>query len=469
MQIYSTLGRSLAPFEPVVPNKVGIYVCGPTVQSDPHVGHGRSAVAFDVLRRYLVWRGYDVTYVRNVTDIEDKIIQAARTEGISTDELARRVGASFERAQDDLAVLRPDIEPRATDHIDEILAMISELIDREIAYEAEGDVYFSVRAHAGYGKLSGRNLDDLLSGARVEPTAHKRDPLDFALWKAAKPGEPSWDAPWGPGRPGWHIECSAMARKYLGDTFDIHGGGSDLIFPHHENEIAQSEAATGVRFAKYWLHNGMVTLSGEKMAKSTGHVIDLLGTLERYPPLAVRLLYLRAQYRSPLEFSEDLLVDATSSYERLAGFVRRTESLEDVAPDASTMERFVEAMDDDINTPVALAVVFDAIKEGNRRIEADGDAASLAAAIRTMLDVLGLLETATVGLDDLAEELAELASAFDVESEGPPEDIVGRLVEARATARANRQWDVADRLRDQLAGVGIVIEDSADGVRWRRT
>ncbi|MCZ6567816.1 MAG: cysteine--tRNA ligase, partial [Actinobacteria bacterium] len=268
LEVYSTLHRALVPFEPRSEGKVSMYVCGPTVQSEPHVGHGRSAVAFDVIRRYLVWSGYDVTFVRNITDIEDKIIAAAEEAGESVETLAREMAGRFEDGFVGLGVLSPDFEPKATEHIDEIINLTAVLIDRGLAYASDGDVYFSVRALESYGKLSGRDPDDLRSGYRIEVDESKEDPLDFAVWKSAKPGEPWWESPWGPGRPGWHIECSAMAEKYLGLDFDIHGGGSDLIFPHHENEIAQSEGGSGTTFARYWLHNGMVNLGGEKMAKS---------------------------------------------------------------------------------------------------------------------------------------------------------------------------------------------------------
>ncbi|MCZ6631613.1 MAG: cysteine--tRNA ligase, partial [Actinobacteria bacterium] len=275
LEVYSTLHRAHVPFEPRSEGKVSMYVCGPTVQSEPHVGHGRSAVAFDVIRRYLVWSGYDVTFVRNITDIEDKIIAAAEEAGESVETLAREMAGRFEDGFVGLGVLSPDFEPKATEHIDEIINLTAVLIDRGLAYASDGDVYFSVRALESYGKLSGRDPDDLRSGYRIEVDESKEDPLDFAVWKSAKPGEPWWESPWGPGRPGWHIECSAMAEKYLGLDFDIHGGGSDLIFPHHENEIAQSEGGSGTTFARYWLHNGMVNLGGEKMAKSTGLVVDL--------------------------------------------------------------------------------------------------------------------------------------------------------------------------------------------------
>jgi len=324
MHVYNTLGRALQDFEPRTPGEVSMYVCGPTVQSAPHVGHGRQAVAFDVIRRYLSWRGHRVRFVTNVTDVEDKIINAAADAGITVEEVARRATAQFLDAYARLRVLPANDLVYATAEIPSMVALIATLVERGHAYAAGGDVYFAVRSLPAYGKLSGRNVDDMRSGARIEPGELKRDPLDFALWKASKPGEPTWDSPWGPGRPGWHIECSAMAVARLGFGFDIHGGGLDLIFPHHENEIAQSEAAEGSEpFARYWLHNGMLTLRGEKMSKSEGNVVGLLDVLDRYRPEAVRLYYLRAHYRQPLEFGDDLLADAEASLGRLWAFRRR--------------------------------------------------------------------------------------------------------------------------------------------------
>ena len=470
LRLSNTLTRVTERFEPLDDAKVGMYVCGPTVQSAPHLGHGRSAVAFDAIRRYLQFRGFDVTYVRNITDVEDKIIAAAEESGETTDELASRVAKSFADAYADLAVLEPDVEPKATEHIPEMIELIERLIDRGLAYARDdGDVYFSVRSLEQYGKLSGRNVDELRSGARIEVSDAKVDPLDFALWKSAKPGEPSWDAPWGAGRPGWHIECSAMAAKYLGESFDIHGGGTDLIFPHHENEIAQSEGASGKPFAKYWLHNGMVNLGGEKMSKSTGHLIGLDEAIARYGGSAVRLFYLRAHYRSPLDFSEDLAEEAVTSLRRISGLVERAgEVAGDADPDV--IDRFVEKMDDDLNTPEALGVLFETVRDANRRLDAGSDAGALVAALTAMLDVLGIeLPTDEArDLSDLSDQVSALASDLGVEPADAPSATIDRLVERRSTARSERDFALSDEIRDRLGELGIVIEDGADGSQWHR-
>ncbi len=465
MQVFNTLGRTLEPFVPRDPGKISMYVCGPTVQSEPHLGHGRAGVAFDVIRRYFRWKGFEVTHAQNVTDIEDKIIAAANERGIPVADLAAEMTARFDACYRALGVERPDIEPRATEHIDQMLNLISILIERNLAYPAGGDVYFSVRSLPGYGRLSGRNLDDLLSGARVTIGEHKRDPLDFALWKAAKPGEPKWDSPWGQGRPGWHIECSAMAAEYLGDGFDIHGGGTDLIFPHHENEIAQSEGAGAAPFARYWLHNEMLNLGGEKMAKSTGHVIDLATAIDRFGGMTVRLFYLRAHYRSPLEYSEHLLEDAAAALERLRAFGRRSED-DGAAADRELLARFTAAMDDDFNTPDALAVIFEAVKEGNRRLDEGVDGGPIVAVFSTMVRVLGLDLALTDG-EDIESVLAALAGRFGVVA-GPVDQMVEALLAKRTQARDDRDWATSDAIRDNLADLGVIVEDTANGARWHR-
>jgi cysteinyl-tRNA synthetase len=464
LQVYSTLHRELVDLVPASPGEIGIYVCGATVQSEPHVGHGRYAVVFDVIRRYLTWRGNKVTYVRNITDIDDKIIAAAAAAGESVADRAKRISALFDDAYEALGVLPPDVEPKATEHVPEMISLIETLLGRGLAYSAEnGDVYFAVRAFESYGKLSGRRPDELRSGARVEVSEAKHDPLDFALWKSAKPGEPFWDSPWGPGRPGWHIECSAMAARYLGHDFAIHGGGSDLIFPHHENEIAQSEGASGKTFARYWLHNGMLNLSGEKMSKSTGRLIDLDEAIRRFGGMSIRLFYLRAHYRSPLEFSEELLEGAASSYERLQRFLARARPPSEAEPDPELIGRFIAAMDDDFGTPQALAVIFDAVAEAHRGIDSGHPLPAYEAAIREMLTVLGLAEHPGGGAEAVNALAAELCLPA-----GSLEEVMVAILAARAEARAERDFARSDLIRDRLEAAGIVVEDTADGARWFR-
>jgi cysteinyl-tRNA synthetase len=439
VQIFNTLGRALETFEPRDAGRVGMYVCGATVQSKPHLGHGRYAVVFDVVRRYFSYLGYDVTYVRNI----------------------------FATAYDALGILPADIEPRATEHIPQMITMIEHLIEGGHAYEAGGDVYFSVRRFPGYGKLSGHKVDELQSGARVATGDIKRDPLDFAVWKAAKPGEPSWPSPWGNGRPGWHIECSAMSYEYLGASFDIHGGGNDLIFPHHENEIAQAEAALGVEpFARQWMHNGMMTLTGEKMSKSTGHIIDLLDAVEKYPGVAVRLFYLRTHYRKPLDFSEEALADATSSLGRLWTFRRRRSEPAEDQPDTTTMESFSRAMDNDFDVAGGLGALFDAVREGNRRLDAGDAAGPWLAAYDEIVGVLGLAEPVR-GYDDIAAGLAALGVQHGIKGLSGS-GLVDALVEHRSAARANKDWATGDTIRDGLAEFGVIVEDGADGSAWHR-
>ena len=468
IHLYNTLGRRRQPLQPAEPDHVRMYVCGPTVQSEPHLGHGRSAVAFDVIRRYLAWRGFRVTFVRNITDVDDKIIQEAGRRGMPPEELAAEMTARFREAFQALNVAPPDAEPAATAHIGEMLEMIARLEERGLAYPAGGDVYFRVREKEDYGKLSGRDPDQLLAGARVEPGEAKRDPLDFALWKGAKPGEPSWKSPWGAGRPGWHIECSAMSARYLGIPFDIHAGGADLIFPHHENEIAQSEGAYGEPFARYWLHNGMVNLQGEKMSKSTGRLIDLAGAAAQAGGAALRLFFLRAAYRSPLEFSPRHLDEAAANLERLRAFRRRSPSAG--PPDRAVMARFTEVMDDDFNTAEGLAVLFEAVREGNIRLDRGRPADGLAAAAAEITAVLGVDLDGDDGGKSAADAagLRALAGVFDVTGDDP-EQLLAGLVEARGRARESRDWATADEIRDGLSRLGIVLEDSAGGTRWHRS
>ncbi|HEX6947686.1 MAG TPA: cysteine--tRNA ligase [Acidimicrobiia bacterium] len=461
IRVYNTLTRRLEDFDTREPGRVGMYVCGPTVQSEPHVGHGRSAVVFDVIRRYLVWRGFDVTFVRNITDVEDKIIAAANESGESMSSLAERMGARFAEVHRGLGVLDPDVEPKASEHIEEIIALTSALIDRGLAYASDGDVYFRVSALESYGKLSGVRPEELRSGYRIEVGESKIDPLDFALWKGAKPGEPYWESPWGPGRPGWHIECSAMAEKYLGLEFDIHGGGSDLIFPHHENEIAQSEGASGRPLARYWLHNGMVNLGGEKMSKSEGRIVDLATILRERGGRALRLLFLRAHYRSPIEYSSELLADAEEALGRLDRFRERVVPGE---PDPHALDRFREVMDDDFATPEAVSLLFDLVREGNRLADAGEDASALAGAVEEIVGVLGICD-AWAAPEEIPDVTA-VAERFGVDATGVA--AIESLIELRRRARAERRFDEADAIRTALEEVGVQLEDGPDGTRWVR-
>jgi len=457
LRLYDTRSRAVRPFTPLVEGRVGLYVCGPTVQAAPHVGHVRSAIAFDVLRRWLAESGYEVTLVRNVTDIDDKILRDAAAQGIPFWQLAERQTRAFNRAYDALGVLPPTAEPRATGHVPEMLALIATLIETGYAYPAGGDVYFDVRKLASYGELSCQSPDNLQSG---EPTTTaKHDPLDFALWKGAKPGEPSWDTPWGPGRPGWHLECSAMVARYLGSEFDIHGGGLDLVFPHHENELAQSTAA-GHGFARWWVHNGLVTTAGEKMSKSVGNstvVGELLDAGVR--PQVLRYALGAAHYRSGLEWSDDVLIEATSAYARLETFVRNAadaaDGQEGVLPD-DPWPQFATALDDDLAVPRALAALHGAVGRGNAAL-ADDDRTAVAgwlAAVRRMLRVLGL-------------DPASWPPAGDSALQPVVDALVRVALQARADARARRDYAAADAVRDALSAAGIVVEDTPAGARWR--
>src|SRR4051812_44097757 len=429
MRLLDTLSRRTREFDPVRPGAVSIYVCGPTVQSPPHVGHMRSAIAFDILRRWLSVTGYDVTFLRNVTDIDDKILHNAGHEDVPWWALASRNTRLFTEAYDALNVLPPTGEPHATGHVPEMVTLMQRLIDAGHAYAAGGDVYFDVRSFPSYGELSGQQPDQMLSG---EEPAAKRDPLDFALWKGAKPGEPAWETPWGPGRPGWHLECSAMATRYLGAEFDIHGGGLDLVFPHHENEIAQSNAA-GDPFARYWLHNGMVNTGGEKMSKSLGNSLVVADVLQRARPLALRYFLGSAHYRSDLDWSEEALVDADTAYSRVEGFLDRAgEMLGDTFAVAAVVPpTFADALDDDLAVPRALGVLHDTVRVGNTAL-ADGDKDALGAAygaVAAMVDVLGLspADFATgSGADDSLHRVVDR--------------LVPAMLEARQAARTRKDF-----------------------------
>ena len=458
MRLYDTATRAVRDFVPREPGKVGIYLCGATVQAPPHVGHIRSGVAFDVIRRWFTARGYDVTFVRNVTDIDDKILHNAGHEDVPYWVVAMRNERAFTRAYDTLGCLPPTYEPRATGHIPEMVELMQRLIDRGYGYAANGDVYFDVRAFADYGSLSGQKLDDMLAADDSEARA-KRDPRDFAMWKGAKPGEPAWSTPWGDGRPGWHIECSAMAEKYLGAEFDIHGGGLDLVFPHHENEIAQSRAA-GDAFARYWLHNAWVTTAGEKMSKSLGNSLLVDQVVTRIRPVELRYYLVSAHYRSMLEYSDESVKEAGASYRRIEGFLDR--AAEAPGRDAITIgarpAAFDEAMDDDFAVPQALAVLHETVRAGNSAL-ASGDipaATAAATATRGMLDVLGL--------DPWSEPW--ISSRGGDDSSSVIDALVQVAIQQRQEARARKDFAAADAIRDGLAEIGIVLEDTPSGARW---
>ncbi len=458
MRLHDTASRSVRDFVPIEDGRVGMYVCGATVQGPPHVGHIRSGVAFDIIRRWLMSKGYDVTYIRNVTDIDDKILHNAGHEDVPYWVVAMRNERAFTWAYDTLGCLPPTYEPRATGHIPEMIELMQRLIDADYGYAAGGDVYFDVRAYPGYGTLSGQKIDDMLAAEDAEARA-KRDPRDFAMWKGAKEGEPAWDTPWGKGRPGWHIECSAMAHKYLGANFDIHGGGLDLVFPHHENEIAQSKSA-GDGFANYWLHNAWVTTAGEKMSKSLGNSLLVSEVVQRVRPIELRYYLAGAHYRSMLEFSDDMVNDAGQGFRRIEGFISRAMEalkLSTVDPDPTARPKaFDAAMDDDINTPQALAVIHGTVRDGNAALAA-GDLDAVRAAVTStvaMLDVLGLnpAQWRNEASDD------RLTDAVD--------GLVKVALEQRQAARERKDFSAADAIRDQLTDMGIAIEDTPDGPRW---
>ena len=460
IQIYNSLTRTKAVFEPRKPGHVDMYVCGVTVYNDSHLGHARMLVVFDVVVRYLRARGYTVRYVRNITDIDDKIIKRAAENNEDWRSLAERYTARLHEDERALGLLEPDAVPRATGHLDGIVAMIGRLIEKGYAYVADnGDVYYAVSRFPGYGKLSGHKPEALRVGARVEPGEAKHDPIDFALWKAEKPGEPAWDAPWGRGRPGWHIECSAMSTHELGNHFDIHGGGLDLKFPHHENEIAQSEAATGEPFADVWMHNGFVEVGSEKMAKSLGNFTTVRELLKQWPGETLRFFIATSHYRSPLSYAPDRIGEAHAGLSRLYLALRGL-CLAGVNPDkqgaAPYARRFHVAMSDDFNTPEALAALFDLGREVNRRREAGEAAEPLALALRNLAAPLGLLQMDPDKF--LRSGDGGKISAVEIES----------LLEERRQARVNRDFDRADEIRDHLTGLGIVLEDTASGTLWRR-
>ena len=476
LRVYDTRERKKIPFQPVRPNQAGLYVCGMTVQDKPHVGHMRYAVAGDVIRRYLESKGLEVTYVTNFTDIDDRIIDRANKEGIPFAKVSERNMKAFITYSDLLNIKRATHYPRATEHLPEIIALIQRLIEKKHAYAAGSDVYFDVRSYPKYGELSGRKLDELRSGVRIEVGESKRDPLDFTLWKGAKPGEPSWPSPWGPGRPGWHIECSAMAMKYLGDTFDFHGGGQDLIFPHHENEIAQTEAATGKPFARYWVENGLVLLSGTKMSKSEQHFFLIEDVARQVEPQVIRFYLQSTHYRSPIEWSEERLREAGTAYARLRAALATGEKAvgaqDGAAPGPGpargasaptglraeieeTARLFEESMDDDFNSAKAQGHLFDLAKAIIRVAESDSTPSERAA-----------LPEASRTLRRLGETLGLFWGAQGEEAAAPDE--VQVLVRQRDEARLQKQWQRADELRAKIEALGYVLEDQKGGTRARR-
>lgn len=458
LKIYNTLTRSKEIFKPRVEGKVGLYVCGMTVYDYCHIGHARVMVVFDTVARYFRYSGYDLTYVRNITDIDDKIIKRANENGEDFLSLTERFIDAMHEDERALSVLPPDIEPKATQSMDDIIKMIETLVEKGLAYVGgNGDVFYSVNKFASYGKLSGKNVEDLRAGERVDVDKAKKDPMDFVLWKMAKPDEPSWDSAWGKGRPGWHIECSAMSTCCLGNHFDIHGGGMDLQFPHHENEIAQSEGATGEKFVNLWMHNGFVRVDEEKMSKSLDNFFTVREVLKKYRPEIIRFFVLSSHYRSPLNYSDEQLEDAGAALTRLYTALRGVE-INEAACDAEYKARFDEAMDDDFNTAVAFAVLFDLARDLNKVKSDPVKAGVLAGTLKTLAGVLGILqanpEEFLQGGDDVAGGLSEQE--------------INQQIQARIDAKNNKDWAKADEIRDQLKAQGIIVEDVAGGSSWRR-
>ncbi|ADH69703.1 MULTISPECIES: cysteine--tRNA ligase [Nocardiopsis] len=460
LRFYDTSARQVREFVPLREGAASLYLCGATVQAPPHIGHIRSGVNFDILRRWLTHLGYDVTFCRNVTDIDDKIIRVASDEGVPWWQVSERNQRAFTHAYEILGCLPPTVEPRATGHVPEMIDLMHRLIDAGHAYAASdgsGDVYFDVRSYPPYGGLSNQRLDQVVESADCDADRDKRDPRDFALWKGAKPGEPSWHTPWGRGRPGWHLECSAMATKYLGPSFDIHGGGLDLVFPHHENELAQSRAA-GDGFAQYWLHNGLLVVGGEKMSKSLGNSLLIPQMVRKVRPVELRYYLGQVHYRSVIDYSDAALQEAATAYQRIEGFLTRAvEVLGEVAPAADVPAEFASALNDDLGVSQALAVVHGHVREGNTALAAGGkeQAAEIAGELRTMLGVLGL--------DPLGEQWA---TGGDQGLREVVDALVAVALEQRQAARGRKDYAAADAIRDQLAGAGVVVEDTPEGPRW---
>jgi cysteinyl-tRNA synthetase len=463
LKIFNTLSDEKETFVPLTPGQVRMYVCGVTVYDSAHIGHARSLLTFDIIYRYLKFLGYRVEFVRNFTDVDDKIIKKANDENVSWETITERYTQEFNADGESLGLLGASQEPRATEHMAEIVEIIEQLEAKGLAYRIDGDVYYSVAGFPSYGKLSRKKIDELEAGARVEVDERKRSPLDFALWKSSKPGEPTWDSPWGPGRPGWHIECSAMSTKYLGQPFDIHGGGRDLIFPHHENEIAQSEGVSGQPLARYWIHNGFLNIDQEKMSKSLGNFFTIREILAEFDAVALRHYFLGSHYRNPMDFSKDGLEEAGKAADRIFETVERlNKSVKEIlqaTPDATLMDSFREEMDDDFNTPRALAWIFDEVRALNKLLDEKKTKGleSRGAALRTMCDTLGLLQE---GYFDRKKERwlrKEILSQTQIEA----------MISRRNDSRKEKNWQEADRLRDELQSKGIVIEDTPGGTVWK--
>ena len=459
MQIYNSQTRKKEEFVPVCPGEARIYACGPTVYDYFHIGNARPFIVFDVLRRYLEHRGYKVTFVQNFTDIDDKMIRRANQEGITVKELGDRFIAEYYKDAGALGIHPATVHPRATEHIGDIIRLVKTLQDKGYAYEVNGDVYFDVKKDAAYGKLSGQNMDDLEAGARIDVDDVKHDPADFALWKAQKPGEPAWPSPWGMGRPGWHIECSAMSMKYLGETFDIHCGGKDLLFPHHENEVAQSECATGKPFAHYWMHNGFINIDNEKMSKSLGNFFTVRDILKEYDAEDVRMFMLSAQYRSPINFSREMIAQAHASLQRLytardnMEFLRKNAPEKEMTADEQALldrvkesaARFDAAMDDDMNTADAMGALFEIVKDANVTLNAESGKAAVEAVLNKL------------------KELSSVLGIMTKETEEKLPEEIQKMADERALARKNRDWKRSDELRDALKAAGYAVEDTKQG------
>ena len=480
MKLYNTLSGKKEDFIPVTPGQVKMYVCGITVYDHCHIGHARSAIVFDIMRRYLAYSGYRVTFVKNFTDIDDKIINRARQEGIAWKEVADKYVAEYYQDMDQLGVGRADVEPKATEHIQEIIDITKGLLDRGYAYAVDGDVYFQIEKFSDYGKLSKRDLDDMIAGARVDVNEKKRNPMDFALWKASKEGEPSWTSPWGLGRPGWHIECSAMSRKHLGDTFDIHGGGADLTFPHHENEIAQSEAFTGKPFAKYWVHNGFITIDKEKMSKSLGNFFTIKEILGNFDAEAVRFFLLSTHYRSPIEFSDEQLREAEASIDRyytsalrIADFLEQDQTKEKTGADEDVFEelmgkfldRVKEAMDDDFNAALAIGHIFELIRTLNKYMDGNPSGVRAVGLVKRAEELLKEAGSILNIFNRMPEEWNKALMRFKCPN--VTEAFILSKIQERQKTRENKDWAAADAIRKELDEKGVVLEDKKKGTAWK--